>query len=170
MDRLRPMLEATKPPARWQWMLLALALVGLDYLSGPFLQFPILFVLPVTLATWKDGRTWGIATAILMPMARLGFSVHWGHESSFLLVLLDHLVDVLILVGFALLAHRFVLQERKIRVLQGLLPICGFCKRIRTEEKTWQSLEQFITTNSEAEFSHTFCPECGERHYPGYLR
>ena len=156
------------PPKRWQWMALAIAILCLDYLSGPFVQFPILFVFPVILATWRDGRTWGIATGVVLPMARLAFTAHWGAPSALALAILDQLVDVMILIGFALAAHRFVLQEREIRVLEGLLPICMFCKRIRTEEETWQQLEQFITLKSEARFSHTFCPECGRRHYGEY--
>lgn len=153
------------PPSRWQWMALAVILLGLDYLSGPLLQFSILLVLPVVLATWKDGPRWGVGVAIVLPLARLSFAIYWGLETSVVLVILDHLVDVLILVGFALLAHRFVLQERKVRVLQGMLPICAFCKRIRTEERSWQQLEHFITVNSEAKFSHTFCPDCARLHY-----
>jgi hypothetical protein len=158
------------PPRRWQWMLIALILLVLDYLSGPFLQFPILLVVPVVLATWRDGRNWGIATAVVLPVARMSFALHWGVGTSMLLVILDHLMDILILSAFAVLTHRFVMQERKIRVLQGLLPICAFCKRIRTEEQTWQQLEQYITTHSGATFSHTFCPECGQRHYGEYSR
>ena len=157
------------PPERWQWVALAIAILCLDYLSGPFVQFPILFVFPVILATWRDGRAWGIATGVVLPMVRLAFTAHWGAPSSLPLEILDQLVDVMILVGFALAAHRFVLQEREIRVLEGLLPICGFCKRIRTEDQNWQQLEQFITSKSEARFSHTFCPECGRQHYGEYL-
>jgi hypothetical protein len=158
------------PPRRWQWMACAVAILGLDYLSGPFLQFPILFVVPVVLATWSDGRRWGLAVAIAMPLVRLSFAAQWWSSDLLPLEILDHAVDILILAAFAFVAHRYLVQERKLRVLQGLLPICGFCKRIRTSDESWHQLEQFITDNSEAKFSHTFCPECGERHYSGYLK
>ncbi|HET6798483.1 MAG TPA: hypothetical protein VFH40_15085 [Gemmatimonadales bacterium] len=46
----------------------------------------------------------------------------------------------------------------------GTLPICTFC-RIRGEEGSWFQLEGYITDRSEAKFSHTFCPDCGRRHY-----
>lgn len=160
----------SSPPRRWQWMLLAAAILGLDYLSGPFLQFPILFVVPVVLATWSDGRAWGLAVAVVMPLVRLAFAAQWWAPDLLPLEIVDHALDMVILGGFALLAHRYFLQERKIRVLQGMLPICGFCKRIRTPDEGWHQLEQFITDNSEAEFSHTFCPECGERHYSEYMK
>jgi ribosomal protein L37E len=160
----------SSPPRRWPWMLLAVGILLLDYISGPYLQFPILFIVPVVLATWGDSRRWGFAVAIGMPLVRLGFAAHWNSPDLLPLEVIDQMLDALILSGLVLVTDRLVLQERRIRVLQGMLPICGFCKRIRTEDRSWQQLEQFITDNSEAKFSHTFCPECGERHYGGYLQ
>ena len=71
-------------------------------------------------------------------------------------------------VFFGILLGDLVKQERKLRVLEGMLPVCGFCKRIRNGAE-WQEMERYITEHSEAEFSHTFCPECGQRHYGAYL-
>ena len=51
-----------------------------------------------------------------------------------------------------------------IKVLQGLLPICAYCKKIRDQQNTWQRLESFITQHSNAEFSHGVCPSCYEKH------
>ena len=53
-----------------------------------------------------------------------------------------------------------------IRTLQGLLPICMHCHRIRTDEESWQRLESYIEEHSEAAFSHSLCPECLEKYYP----
>jgi len=53
-----------------------------------------------------------------------------------------------------------------VRQLQGLLPICMHCKRIRDEEDSWQQLEKYISEHSEAEFSHSICQECKEKYYP----
>ena len=44
--------------------------------------------------------------------------------------------------------------------LQGLLPICAWCKKIRDQDGSWQKLETYISDNSEAEFSHAICLEC----------
>jgi len=55
----------------------------------------------------------------------------------------------------------------EIRVLRGILPICSFCKRIRHEGR-WETVEQYVSQHSEAEFSHGLCPECLSRNYPGY--
>ncbi len=57
----------------------------------------------------------------------------------------------------------------EIRVLKGILPICSFCKKIRDDQSKWQDMETYITERSNAQFSHSFCPECGEKHYGDYL-
>jgi len=54
--------------------------------------------------------------------------------------------------------------------LQGLIPICAYCKKIRQEQGTWQQLEAYLTEHSHALFSHTICPECKEREYSEFLR
>lgn len=48
----------------------------------------------------------------------------------------------------------------KVKQLEGIIPICMYCKRIRNDVETWQQLEQYISQHSEAQFSHGICPEC----------
>ena len=64
------------------------------------------------------------------------------------------------------LAHRVAeLQEALARVkqLRGLLPICSYCKRIRSDENYWQQVETYIADRTDAEFSHGICPPCLEK-------
>jgi response regulator RpfG family c-di-GMP phosphodiesterase len=49
---------------------------------------------------------------------------------------------------------------RRIRRLEGILSICMYCKKIRSEDKNWQQLEQYVTEHSDARFSHGICPDC----------
>ncbi|HKL26373.1 MAG TPA: HAMP domain-containing protein [Desulfuromonadales bacterium] len=53
----------------------------------------------------------------------------------------------------------------EIKKLRGLLPICMSCKKIRDEEGAWNRLEEYISQHSEAEFSHSYCPECLNKAY-----
>ncbi len=53
-----------------------------------------------------------------------------------------------------------------IQRLQGILPICSFCHKIRDDRETWQKLEEYVEDRSEAKFSHSYCPECLDKHYP----
>ncbi len=47
-----------------------------------------------------------------------------------------------------------------VKQLQGLLPICSYCKSIRADKNYWQKVECYITDHSEARFSHGICPGC----------
>lgn len=53
-----------------------------------------------------------------------------------------------------------------IKVLRGLLPICSHCKKIRDDEGIWQMVEVYVHEHSNADFSHSICPECLNRMYP----
>ena len=59
--------------------------------------------------------------------------------------------------------------HRHVQTLEGLLPICAFCKNIRTDGGNWERLETFISKRSTAQFSHGFCPTCAKTHYADYL-
>lgn len=54
----------------------------------------------------------------------------------------------------------------EIRTLRGIVPICASCKKIRSDEGFWQSVESYVSARSYAEFSHGLCPECAHRLYP----
>jgi hypothetical protein len=56
----------------------------------------------------------------------------------------------------------------EVRKLEGILPICAGCKKIREGESNWKSLESYVSAHSEARFSHGLCPECRDRLYPDY--
>ncbi|TAN42412.1 MAG: PAS domain S-box protein [Nitrospirae bacterium] len=55
-----------------------------------------------------------------------------------------------------------------IKTLQGILPICSSCKKIRDDKGYWSQLEKYITEHSSAEFSHSICPDCTKKLYPDY--
>jgi PAS domain S-box-containing protein len=57
----------------------------------------------------------------------------------------------------------------KVRTLSGLLPICASCKKIRDDKGYWQKLETFVHEHSNAEFSHSMCPDCLEKLYPDFV-
>ncbi len=51
----------------------------------------------------------------------------------------------------------------EVRKLQGLLPICSYCKNIRDDNNYWLRIEEYIADHSEANFSHGICPECEKK-------
>lgn len=56
----------------------------------------------------------------------------------------------------------------EIKTLQGILPICSYCKNIRDDEGSWERLEKYITERSDAKFSHGICPNCLESNFPEF--
>ncbi len=70
------------------------------------------------------------------------------------------------------LQRREVLEQREkalteIKILRGYLPICASCKNIRDDNGYWNQVEAYIRDHSDVEFSHSICPECAKKLYPG---
>ena len=67
----------------------------------------------------------------------------------------------------SLLAGRIVELQAAlghIKTLKGLLPICMYCKKIRDDKQYWQQVEQYVTSHTEAQFSHAICPDCYKKY------
>jgi PAS domain S-box-containing protein len=58
------------------------------------------------------------------------------------------------------------LLKKEVKILKGFLPICASCKKIRDDEGYWNQMEAYIRDHSEAEFSHSICPDCAKKLYP----
>ena len=58
----------------------------------------------------------------------------------------------------------------KVKKLSGLLPICSHCKKIRDDKGYWNQIEAYIRDHSEADFSHSICPECAKKLYPEFYK
>ena len=55
---------------------------------------------------------------------------------------------------------------KRVRLLEGFIPICANCKKIRKSEDQWEQMERYITQHSLAQFSHSICPDCARQLYP----
>jgi len=151
-------------PAIWIGVLVLVA-VG-DYLTGQFIHSAVLFYLiPVGLAAWSSRSRWpSIVVACTWPVLRLGIIALWGWPWPRGVTIQDAVVDALVSIGFATLVWNLRLQARTIRTLEGILPMCSFCRRIRTDDG-WERVETYLLGHSDARISHTFCPDCGRSHY-----
>jgi hypothetical protein len=56
----------------------------------------------------------------------------------------------------------------QIKTLRGLLPVCASCKKIRDDSGYWNQMESYIEAHSDADFSHSICPDCLTKLYPDY--
>jgi hypothetical protein len=161
-----------RSPSRFSpihWLLASISLIPLDYFTGPYLDsMVLLYPIPAAMAAWSGSRRWSFALPAALPPVRMLIFHYWGWQAPALEAVLDTAMIILFSLAIALMIMYLRRQALTLRVLGGMLPICGFCKRIRNGE-TWEPLEGFISNHSEAEFSHTFCTECGAKHYAEYL-
>jgi hypothetical protein len=156
--------------------LVSLALVALADALTPFeLGFSAFYVLPVLIATWGLGMSRGLGFALLsaccwycldLTSGRLvshGFFRAWD---SF-----NHLLSYSLIAIITGNLKRAFLREQQLRVdrdralqnvheLEGLLPVCAWCKKIRDDEGYWQELEAYLKPRTKASFSHGICPDC----------
>jgi K+-sensing histidine kinase KdpD len=151
------------------WVVLSILISFIDYVTGPFIQFPFLFILPVVFSTWYNGRAWGIGYAIVLPLVRLYFNTIWSIPWTMVEGSINAVIRISVLLLLAYLvdkvAERTKTKEKEVKLLEGLLPICASCKKIRDENREWQVLEAYITRHSQAKFSHGVCPDCAKRLY-----
>lgn len=155
------------------WTGISFLLSVADFFAGPFLQFPITFLIPVALASWYNGRWYGMAFAVILPAVRFYFVTEiWKVPWTWAEAAVNAMIRILVLGSFALLIDRTARQTRQLQdevsLLEGLLPICSFCKKIRDDKSEWQPIEKYISERSPTVFSHGVCPSCKQKHY-GYL-
>jgi hypothetical protein len=80
-------------------------------------------------------------------------------------VILETIVYAMIIVVAVFCYNRL---QKRISILEGMLPICSSCKKIR-QDKDWVVLEEYISSHSLADFTHALCPECMRELYPEYV-
>lgn len=68
-----------------------------------------------------------------------------------------------------LAAQKTELEAALIRIkrLEGIIPICMYCKSIRNDENSWERMEEYIERHSDTRFSHGICDTCKADHFPG---
>ncbi len=70
--------------------------------------------------------------------------------------------------------ERAAIEEKErtvaeLRTLEGILPICSYCRKIRTDVGDWHGLERYVSAHTSAEFSHGICPACAAQHLPEFF-
>lgn len=150
-------------------MLVALtaATVAVDYWTGATIRFPFIYMLPVLTGAWFEGFLAGTAAGAFLIGVRVFletrvWTVPWPLHHT-LVNAASGLITVAIFSWYCALAGRLT---REVGLLWGLLPICMHCRRIRTETREWQGLEDYVMKRSEARFTHGICPDCLKKHYP----
>jgi hypothetical protein len=148
---------------------MGIVILALDLLTGPFLMFPILFVIPVTLSAWFCSSRCAFSLALLLPLGRFFIAAFAEHTFPPIFAAANAVIRAAVLGFIAYLVCRTARQtkeqDRQMRLLEGILHICTFCKKIKDERENWKPIEGYIAEHSEAQFSNSMCPECAKRNY-----
>jgi nitrogen fixation/metabolism regulation signal transduction histidine kinase len=56
----------------------------------------------------------------------------------------------------------------EVKTLRGILPLCSHCKKIRDDKGYWEKVDVYIYKHSQADISHSICPDCAKEHYPDF--
>lgn len=141
----------------------------------------VLFIAAVIVTSRYAGATAGLCAALLSVLV---FDWFFDPTPRVLDFTLAGLVRAVVFAAVSLLVASLEKQRRQaigfleeanrklrssldeIKVLHGILPICCYCKRIRTDADSWVQMEKYIHEHSEADFSHCVCPDCLRQYYP----
>ena len=145
---------------------LSVACLAIDYNTGPVIEFPVVYLAPISMAAWFAGRTLGLALAVILPLCRLYFRTIWNPPWSFAESTINAGLRMAVFLAFAWLIDCTARQMRELkhtRLLEGMLGVCSVCKKIRNRRSDeWQQLEAYIQAHPE-DIQHDVCPDCGVR-------
>jgi hypothetical protein len=155
-------------------ILTAVIVLFLDYFTGEVIQFPIFYALPIGMIAWKRNKIIAYFLSITMPLGRFCLNFLWDGQFLILDVILNTVITSTALTLYAFLLNKISIQneilKKSVYMLEGILPICSICKKIRNENGGYEKVDEFISNHSHAQFSHTLCPDCAKEFYPNYFK
>ena len=162
---------------RYEWgMGLALGAILVQLLLGLFLAWDSyqIFLAVVAISAIRAGKENGAVALALSAVSKcilFLLPAYPGHMEA--KAFADRMLTFLVM-GSALAwiggtLHEAAQRQRELleraRLLTGFLPICAGCKRIRDDDGRWCQLETYISSHSDAQFSHGYCPRCAALAY-----
>ena len=169
----------------WFSAVLYVAAVGSGYGSGLYW----ILVAPVMLFFFfekKEGQIW-VGIMVILTGILVFFPSLFGTYSYDLYHRIGFTASFLLItgIGYGVETNRYrysrlLAEERdnlaietkllrqameRIKILDGMLPICAHCKKIRDDKGYWQQVESYIHDHADVEFSHGICPECSKKYY-----
>ncbi len=105
-----------------------------------------------------------VSVIILFIASKTGYLAIYYDDKTVLFFLIVSIFESIIL-----FIHERILNDylSQIRTMRGLIPICANCKNIRDDKGYWKQVEVYIQEHSEADFTHSLCPDCVKKLYPG---
>ena len=145
------------------YVFLGAAILLLDLFTGPFLLFPILFVLPVALSAWFCSPRLAYSLAVLLPVGRLLIATFVDTPFPFPYIAANALIRVVVLVFFAFLVSRTARQTKELQQrVNTLVTICAWSRTVEYQGE-WISFEQYLLRRFNINTSHGISPAEAEK-------
>lgn len=175
----RPKQSAKQWIGAWTALTVLIGILGyIDYATGFEISFSVFYFIPIVFGAMRLGMSGGVSLSVISALT-WGLADHYaGHLYSNQMVAvwntLARLISFLTVAWMSaqitelLARERLVSQELRqalaeLKLLEGLLPICGSCKKICDEQGNWNPIELYIQDRTSAKFTHGICPECRKK-------
>jgi hypothetical protein len=162
-------------PARTAlWILAAAVLVGLigwaDYATGYQIGLAVFYFLPIAWIAWSINFTWAFVLIVGDTLVRFWTDAHWVHHYAYAWIPWERggmRLSVFAFVAYSFHQFRRDLQSknRKLKQLEGILPVCIACNRISDGTGHWSDLGTYLRRHSAAKPETQLCPECTSIRY-----
>ena len=145
------------------YLALGAAILLLDFFTGPFLMFPILFVVPVTLAAWFCTARLAYLLAVLLPVGRLIIAVFVDHTAPTSYSAANALVRIAVLAYIGFLANRTARQTQALQQqIDTLVTICAWSRTVEYRGE-WIWFETYLLRRFNVHVSHGISPAEAEK-------
>lgn len=142
----------------------------------------VAYIVVVFISLWSPQNKFTISVTIGCTLLIIGAFLYKPDVHEMWKVIINRILSLFAIWVTAILGlqrkrigqkHEAALREREkaldeVKKLQGLLPICSSCKKIRDKQGNWTQIEIYVRNHSEADFSHGICPECAQKLYPEF--
>lgn len=150
------------PPA-YSLALVALVM-AIDAALAPRIEFHALLFLPVLYGAWYGGLKWGLPLSLIPFAHAVSLWLHGVDAETMYVALIGATVRTVIMAAAVFWIASVAASQRALKqevaLLEGLLPICSYCKKIRDEAGDWQVMEKYIQDRTDATFTHSICETC----------
>ena len=166
----------------WVAGIAILLVVGwIDYITGYDIHLPALYFAPVALLSWNVNLRAGLVMVMLATVTWFLADRGAGHTytnwfDGYLNAAMEMAAYSVVAYTVSRVRRELTIEKRlnaelskalaEINRLEGLLPICAACKKIRMEDNSWEQIEAYVSQRTEAKFTHSLCPECAGRLFP----
>lgn len=141
------------------YIAMGLATLGVDILTSPFLQFPVLFVIPVMLSAWYCGLATSFSLAVGLPLLRLAFHDHVELPHPLAYAVINAFIRAVVLGTLAYFVHRCARQAADLKErVSGLVTLCAWSRTVEYQGE-WLSFEDYLKRRFGLDTSHGISPD-----------